>query len=159
MEPPSSRNITVLNESGRIIRKSRLVRAMNDAFRLHDKVDAHACLLLTTDEKIRELNRTFRGIDEATDVLTFPAGDYAGDQLGDVAIAVPYAERQANLRKVSLAQELGYLAIHGALHLVGFDDQTEPDRAEMVRQMNLVAVESGLKPDEAWASLLHGDAS
>jgi len=157
MEPPSSRNITVLNESERIVRKSRLARAMRGAFERHGKPDAKACLLLTSDERIRELNRDFRGVDESTDVLTFPAGDFAGDQLGDVAIAVPYAERQAKMRRVSLSQELGFLAIHGALHLVGLDDQTEPDRAEMVRQMNLVAQDAGLKPDERWASILHGE--
>jgi probable rRNA maturation factor len=159
MEPPSSRNITVLNESDHIVRKSRLTRAMGDAFRRHGRPNAKACLLLTSDERVRELNRQFRGIDESTDVLTFPAGAYSGDQLGDVAIAVPLAERQAKLRRVSLSQELGFLAIHGALHLVGFDDQTEPDRAEMVRQMNIIAVEAGLKPDENWASILHGDIS
>jgi len=157
MEPPSSRNITILNESERTVRKSRLVRAVSDAFSRHGKPNARACLLLTTDERVRDLNRQFRGIDEETDVLTFPAGEYSGDQLGDIAIAVPYAERQAKLRGVSLSQELGYLAIHGALHLVGFDDEAESDRAEMVRQMNLVAIETGLKPDLHWASILHGD--
>ena len=158
MEPPSSRTITVLNETERVVRISHLKRAVSAAFALHGKRGASACILLTSDERIQELNRAFRGIDESTDVLTFPAGDFAGDQLGDVAIAIPYAERQAKVRKVSLSQELGYLAIHGALHLVGFDDQSESDRAEMVRQMNIVAVAAGLKPDEDWASLLHGDS-
>lgn len=159
MEPPSTHTITVINESERVVRKAILARAMCDAFRRHGKPEAQACLLLTSDERIQELNRQFRGINESTDVLTFPAGDYAGDQLGDVAISIPYAERQAKRRGVSLSQELGFLAIHGALHLVGFDDEIESDRAEMVRQMNLVAVESGLKPDHEWASLLHGDAA
>lgn len=135
------------------------MRAMGDTFRRHGKPNAAACLLLTSDARVRELNRQFRGIDESTDVLTFPAGDFAGDQLGDVAIAVPYAERQAKMRRVSLSQELGYLAIHGALHLIGFDDQTEADRAEMVRQMNLSAIDAGFKPDEEWASILHGEIS
>ena len=156
MEPPSSRNITVLNESERNVRVAGLVRAMSGAFTRHGLPNAKACLLLTTDERVRDLNRQFRGIDESTDVLTFPAGDFAGDLLGDVAIAVPYAERQAKLRRVSLSQELGYLAIHGALHLVGFDDATETDCAVMVREMNSVAVETGLKADTDWASILHG---
>lgn len=106
---------------------------------------------------MRELNRKFRGVDESTDVLTFPAGDFPGAPLGDIAIAVPYAERQAKARGVSLSQELGYLAIHGALHLVGFDDESEEERARMVGGMNRVAVASGLKPDLQWSSLLHGD--
>jgi len=157
MEPPSTRNITVLNETERVVRRSSIQRAMATAFSLHGKPNAKACLLLASDERIQELNRDYRGVDESTDVLTFPAGDFAGDSLGDVAIALPYAERQARARRVSLTQELGYLAIHGALHLVGFDDQTEAERTEMVQQMNIVAADAGLKPDENWASLLHGE--
>ena len=157
MEPPSSHNIVVINETDRVVRTSRLKQAVAVALGRHGKGGLSACILLTTDEHIQELNRTYRGIDESTDVLTFLAGDFAGDQLGDVAISIPYADRQAKARRVSLSQELGFLAIHGALHLVGFDDQTETERAEMVRQMNLVAAEVGLKPDEQWASLLHGE--
>ena len=157
MEPPSSRNITVLNESERRLRTAVLKRAMSAAFQRHSHPNGRACLLLTSDEQVQELNRRFRGIDESTDVLTFPAGDFADGELGDVAIAVPYAERQAKKRRVSLSQELGFLAIHGALHLVGFDDETEEERAQMVREMNIVARDAGLKPDEEWASLLHGD--
>jgi rRNA maturation RNase YbeY len=157
MEPPSTEFITILNETGRTISSAPLAYAMSIAFAQHGRPKAKACLLLTSEEKVRDLNREFRGIDESTDVLTFPAGDFADGQLGDVAIAVPYAARQANVRAVSLDQELGFLAIHGALHLLGLDDQSELERAEMVRQMNLVAVASGLEPDEEWASLLHGD--
>lgn len=130
---------------------------MANAFRRHGLPEAKACLLLTTDERIRELNGRYRGVDESTDVLTFPAGPFADGQLGDVAVAVPYAARQARARGVSLTQELGYLAIHGALHLVGFDDQTEAERTSMVREMNLAAIDAGLMPDDNWASLLHGD--
>jgi len=157
MEPPSSHCITVINETDRVIRTNRLKVAVSTALKMHGKAGLGACILLTTDDQIQDLNRTYRGIDESTDVLTFIAGDFAGDTLGDIAISVPYAQRQSTARRVSLAQELGFLAIHGALHLVGFDDQTESERAEMVRQMNLVAMEVGLKPDTEWASILHGE--
>ena len=120
-------------------------------------------MLLTGDRQIRELNRTYRGVDETTDVLSFPSGDFPADDvertLGDVAISVEYADRQAAARGVSLTQELAFLTIHGALHLVGLDDETEPERARVVREMNEVAVEAGLKPDLDWASLLHGGPS
>ncbi len=130
---------------------------MASAFQSHGKSGASACLLLTSDEHVRELNLKFRGIDASTDVLTFPAGDHAGEQLGDVAISVPFAARQARRRGVSLSQELGYLAIHGALHLVGFDDETDDERDRMVHEMNRIAVEAGLKPDVHWSSLHQGD--
>jgi probable rRNA maturation factor len=153
MEPPSSRNITVLNQSERKLRTAHLRRAASLALARHGLSDANVCVLLTDDQHIRELNARFRGMDEPTDVLTFPSG--LPDPLGDIAISVEYAQRQAEARGVSLSQELGYLAIHGALHLAGLDDEEEAQRAHMVREMNAVAVEVGLKPDEAWASILH----
>lgn len=157
MEPPSIRphsyrHIAVLNESQRRVRTTLLKRAVGVALEQHGHPSAEVCLLLTSDEHIRELNRQFRGLDEPTDVLTFPSGE---DANGDIAIAVPYAQRQAKARGVSLDQELGFLAIHGALHLAGFDDLSEPERAEMVSEMNRAATAAGLAPDEEWASLLH----
>jgi rRNA maturation RNase YbeY len=122
-------------------------------------------VLLTDDEHIRELNRQFRFVDEATDVLTFPTSpdpeiaDVEGSYLGDIAISVPYAERQAKARGVSLSQELAYLAIHGALHIAGLDDEEESDRAKMVSEMNEIATTAGLKPDKDWHSILHGEAA
>jgi probable rRNA maturation factor len=157
MEPPSRSSVFIVNESGRRAPRSLLHRAVTATLELHGR-SGEITVLLCTDDAIRDLNAKFRGLDEATDVLTFPAGDFPGAPLGDIAIAIPYAERQASTRGVSLSQELGYLVIHGTLHLLGFDDESEPERAEMVAQMNRAAVASGLKPDEDWASLLHENA-
>ncbi|CAN5377108.1 hypothetical protein BH11ARM1_BH11ARM1_11370 [soil metagenome] len=157
MEPPSTGNITVINESNRRVRVTQLGHAAKTALSRHGKDHAAVCILLTDDENIRRLNHEFRGIDEATDVLTFPAAAFPGAPLGDIAISVEYAQRQAALRKVSLSQELGYLAIHGALHLIGFDDETDEDRLAMVGEMNDSAVAAGLKPDTNWYSILHGE--
>jgi probable rRNA maturation factor len=161
MEPPSSRNISVLNETGRRVLTSRVQRAVQAVLDQHGRSDAEICVLLTDDSEIQELNRRWRGLDESTDVLSFPGGDGAQDPLGDVAISLPYAERQAKVRGVSLTQELGYLAIHGSLHLLGFDDESDEDRLRMIREMNRAAVAAGLQPDEDWGSLLHdaGDGS
>jgi len=156
MEPPSTRFITVLNESRRRVRTRFLKHAVGVALSQHGHADAEVCVLLTSDDRVQELNRDFRTLDEPTDVLTFPSGEGAG---GDIAIAVAYAERQANVRGVTLEQELAYLAIHGALHLAGFDDECEADRAEMVSEMNRAAVAAGLPPDQDWASLLHQEAA
>jgi probable rRNA maturation factor len=119
----------------------------------HNARNGEVSVLLCEDEEMRDLNHQFRKLDESTDVLTFPAENPL--LLGDIAISVPYAARQATARGVALNQEIGYLAIHGALHLLGFDDETEDDRRVMVEQMNRAAVATGLKPDHAWASLLH----
>jgi rRNA maturation RNase YbeY len=156
MEPPSSGKVTILNESGFNLPADSLQVAVATAFAIHGVPEAEACVLLCTDEHILELNRQFRGISEATDVLTFPSGERSN--LGDIAISAPYAMRQAEARGCSLEEELSFLAIHGALHLVGFDDQTERERAEMVDEMNQVAHRIGLKQDLEWASLLHEEA-
>lgn len=120
----------------------------------HQARPGEISILLTDDQEIQDLNRRFRNIDEPTDVLTFPADNPM--LLGDIAISIPFAERQAKLRNVATSQEIAFLAIHGALHLLGFDDESEDDRSEMVEQMNRAATAAGLEPDMEWASILHG---
>jgi len=112
-------------------------------------------LLLTDDRQIQELNRSNRGIDEPTDVLTFPAPDFAGAPWGEIAISVDYAERQSRARGISLSDELCYLALHGALHLIGFDDINARDRERMFAEMHRLGVELGLPEQPEWTSVLH----
>jgi rRNA maturation RNase YbeY len=132
-----------------------IVAGLQAVFRLEQASPEDVSVLLTDDSMMQRLNLQFRGIDAPTDVLTFPLDS---DGSGDIAISVPYAQRQAAARGVSLTEELGFLAIHGGLHLLGLDDQSEPDRAEMVRRMNLAAEAAGLTPDLEWSSVLHAAA-
>ncbi len=159
MEPPSSLSVFVINESGLDIPVSPIEHAVSASLKTQGIMVGDVSVLLTQDSDIQDLNARYRGIDEPTDVLTFINTDSSAfpgtPLLGDIAIAVPYAQRQAELRGVPLNQELAYLAIHGALHLTGFDDQNESDRAAMVAEMNRVALQIGIPGDEAWASLLH----
>jgi probable rRNA maturation factor len=155
MEPPSRHVIAILNESGRRVPRSLINRAVSAALDLHGRRNQSISILISSDASVRKLNSQYRGIDEETDVLTFPGEEIPGAPLGDIAIAFPYAERQAKARGVSSSQELGYLAIHGTLHLLGFDDENDVDQAKMVSEMNRAAVKAGLKPDENWASILH----
>jgi probable rRNA maturation factor len=76
-------------------------------------------ILLTDNEGIRRLNRTYRKIDRPTDVLSFPQRDEA--VLGDIVISLEKAEAQAHEFGVSLEEELGRLVAHGILHLKGYD--------------------------------------
>lgn len=78
------------------------------------------------DESMRELNRKFRRKNKTTDVLTFP-GD--APLLGEIVISVDQARRQAADEKHSLATEVRYLILHGILHAMGFDHET--DNGEM----------------------------
>jgi len=90
---------------------------------------------LISDQRMRQLNATYRKKDSATDVLSFPAlgpGALApGPDLGDLAIALGVAKRQAREYGHSLATEIRVLALHGLLHLLGYDH--EADQGQMRR--------------------------
>lgn len=84
------------------------------------------------DRTVRRLNRDFRGKDKATDVLSFP-GEVSpeGRHLGDIVISIPTAGRQAKERGAALEDEVKLLLLHGVLHCLGHDHET--DRGEMER--------------------------
>jgi len=89
-------------------------------------------LRLVGDRKMLALQREFRGLDRTTDVLSFP-GEAGPDglHLGDVVISVPRAAAQAAERGHSIERELRLLALHGLLHCLGYDHET--DSGEMAR--------------------------
>jgi probable rRNA maturation factor len=93
-------------------------------------------VVVTSDRRIRRLNRLWRGIDAATDVLSFPAGDDPGPErhLGDVVIARETAARQARHEGHSLATELRVLALHGLLHLLGYDHERDSGRMARIER-------------------------
>lgn len=92
-------------------------------------------IAIVTDVRMRAINKQFRHKDVATDVLSFPAlepGALAlGPDLGDLAIALGVAKRQAREHRHSLATEVRILALHGLLHLLGYDH--EADQGQMRR--------------------------
>jgi len=93
---------------------------------------AEVHLVLTGDQKIRELNQQYRNIDCATDVLSFPDGDELPSGwplLGEIVISVDAARRQGADLKHGETRELCELALHGTLHLLGYDH--ERDQGEM----------------------------
>jgi len=81
-------------------------------------------ILLTNDKQLRALNLSFRGKDEATNVLSFPAVANNTHYLGDVAIAYGVTAREAKAAGKRMADHAAHLAAHGVLHLLGFDHQT-----------------------------------
>jgi probable rRNA maturation factor len=90
--------------------------------------EADTTVAFVSDARIRELNRRFRGLDKATDVLSFPSDD---DDLGDIAISVDRAEVQARENGMTFDEEVAQLLLHGLLHLSGYDHET--DNGEMNR--------------------------
>jgi len=98
-------------------------------------------VLLMDDARIRELNSKFRGLDEATDVLSFPSGSSTpGTEyyLGDIAISVPTSKRQAEVAGHSFEDELSLLAIHGTLHLLGYDHADRDQKEKMWRVQKVI---------------------
>jgi probable rRNA maturation factor len=122
--------------------RAALGRRLRLCMRLLDRSGSDVALLLTGDEEIRALNRHYRKLDRATDVLSFhqhdlrdesdPAGD--GVFLGDIVISVETALRRRG--KARLSGELARLAIHGLCHLFGHDHH-RPGEAKVMRGLEL----------------------
>jgi len=107
-------------------------------------VEANATLLLTGNPAIKQLNHNFRGINKATNVLSFPQfppeqikklKQYAGPvYVGDIAIGYPYIVAEARKERKSLKNHLSHMVIHGLLHLFGYDHiiSTEAEHMEQL---------------------------
>jgi len=102
-----------------------------------DSPPSEVHILVTDDQRIRELNRQYRQIDEATDVLSFPDGDELPDGrilLGQLVISRDMARVQADRAGHGEIRELEELTVHGVLHLMGYDhaqDHGEMDELEL----------------------------
>lgn len=90
-------------------------------------------VLITSNDELRELNRRFRGKDQATDVLSFPASPGVKPRYsGDIAISAEIAAQNARALGHTVAEEIKILALHGILHLRGYDH--ESDNGKMARR-------------------------
>lgn len=97
--------------------------------------DVDLSIVIENDEELRRLNKDFLGIDAPTDVLSFPADEFDPDNqskyIGDIIISYPQAERQARTAGHPTQNELQLLAVHGVLHLLGFNHADEDQKVEM----------------------------
>lgn len=112
--------------------RTAAARLLTDAGR----PDAEVSVLLTDDAAVHALNRDWRGVDRPTDVLSWaqeppPTLLAMEDALGDVVISLQTAARQAAARAWSLDEEVALLTVHGILHLLGHEDETEPGAKAM----------------------------
>lgn len=122
--------------------------------------DAELAISLVDNESIQSLNKEYRGIDSPTDVLSFPLiqfingepqiepGDVDAETnlafLGDIIISVEKALEQAEIYGHSIEREFGFLAVHGVLHLLGYDHETTEDEDIMFSIQEEVLEEMGL---------------
>ena len=109
---------------------AEFVRRVLIALRVDDDIH-EVSIAIVDDDAMRNLNRKFRKKNKTTDVLTFPADDSdadpnaSGRPLGDIVISIDQARRQATDQKHSLATEIRYLILHGILHALGYDHETD----------------------------------
>jgi len=137
--PPRKRlRVVVTDGRGRVRRADRLRRWLAEV--APPSVRGEVAIALVCDRKMRDLNRQYRGIDRATDVLSFPAmsevAPAAGVEphLGDIVIATGVARRQARVAGHPLGSELRCLALHGLLHLLGYDHERDTGQMERLER-------------------------
>lgn len=142
--------IEIVNEQDKINFTSEYEKITEDVIKAALKYegvkeDCYVFVTLTDNENIREINNEQRGIDSATDVLSFPVlefengqmlagvGDYYEDKLilGDVVLSLERTEEQRIEFNHSFEREMGYLICHSMLHLLGYDHETDDERAVM----------------------------
>jgi probable rRNA maturation factor len=116
--------------------KDMIERAVNAALKHQSQpLDSDLTIVLTDDVQLRELNREYLGIDEPTDVLSFPASESDPETgaryLGDILISMPYAARSADKAGHGLESEVQLLVVHGVLHLLGHDHAEADEKARM----------------------------
>ncbi len=137
-------------------RREPMIEVLGEGYSLHEKeteLIRRACqtaltmegargditVLIADPERIQTLNRDFRHVDRVTDVLTFPAWEGeaifapSDGYLGDIMICMERAKEQAEEFGHSLERELAFLAVHGTLHILGYDHM-EPEEEALMRQ-------------------------
>ncbi|RYG74728.1 rRNA maturation RNase YbeY [Lentibacillus lipolyticus] len=118
--------------------------------------EAELSVIFVNNREIREINRNYRQQDRPTDVISFAMQEKSDDEadilgedlplvLGDIVISVDKAKEQAEEYGHSLERELGFLTIHGFLHLLGYDHMNQQDEEAMFRKQDLILGEFGLE--------------
>lgn len=123
--------------------------AVSRCLETEGQADCEVSVTVVDDEQIAELNRQYRGVEGPTDVLSFSLREgppVAGDPeaLGDVVISAERAQEQAAEYGHSLARELCFLAVHGTLHLLGYDHATREEEERMMARTEAVLQPLGL---------------
>lgn len=119
-------------------------KAVLATVKTHNLENYEISVLLTDDSRMTELNREYRGIDASTDVLAFAMQEGENSNLmnphllGDIVISLETASRQAIDRAHSLEEEVVFLTVHGVLHLLGYDHQTEKESAVMFKKQDTI---------------------
>jgi probable rRNA maturation factor len=134
--------------------EANLLALLQTAATMEELADGEISVTFVNNDEIQELNRTYRDKNQPTDVLSFPM--YEADQveietyddepllLGDIIISIPKAKEQAVEYNHSFERELGFLLVHGFLHLLGYDHGDEVAEQEMFSRQEEILTKHGL---------------
>ena len=127
--------------------------------------DAEISVLLVNNEEIHSLNKEYRNIDRATDVLSFPLGENGeyddnpetgAKMLGDIVISLETAQKQAQVYGHSLEREVGFLTVHSMLHLLGYDHEESSLQERLMREKEEAILGNlGISRDETFVVSEH----
>lgn len=134
--------IIIFNQTNE--KTNQINRLLKKIFR-HIKTHERMQIILTNQQMIQEMNKQYRNIDKATDVLSFVNDDEMDSSLGDVFISVEQAKLQAEDYGHSFEREMGFLAVHGYLHLKGFDHHTDEEEKIMIVEQERILKQAKLE--------------
>ncbi|MBA4600751.1 rRNA maturation RNase YbeY [Thermoactinomyces mirandus] len=134
---------------------STIEKALRQAAKMENLSAADVSVMIVDNEQIHELNKEYRQVDRPTDVLSFPLWEPDEDwvivedeetvPLGDLVISLPKAREQAEEYGHTLERELGFLAVHGFLHLLGYDHESPEQEQEMFGRQEEILYLAGLR--------------
>lgn len=108
-----------------------LIKSVAEKFLKYYKIKKNLSIAFVGDTVIRRLNKNYRGKDKITDILSF---DGEAQDLGEIIIDYAQIKRQSRKYSKSIQDELIFILVHGLLHLIGYDDQTEKDRKIIIKK-------------------------
>ena len=142
----------IYNETKEEIKElEKIKELMKMAIKYEDLGNVEFNIIIVDNEYIHKLNKEHRGIDRETDVITFALEDYEDVTyedyrlLGDIYISIDKAKSQAEEYGHSFLRELSFLAVHGFLHLLGYDHMNEEDEKIMFTRQEKILDEAGIK--------------
>lgn len=141
--------INFVNETGLDTKKEeKLILKIFKQFKNKEEIFS---IIFTTPEEIRRINKEYRNIDKVTDVISFAYNDtnegkeFQGNEIGDIFICLDKALEQAKDYGHSFEREVGFLTVHGYLHLRGYDHMTKEDEKIMFSLQEKILEKAGLR--------------
>jgi len=122
--------IEVNNTTKIKINKKLIIEIAEKFFKVYKLKNKELSIAFISDQKMRRLNKNYRGLDKTTDILSFNGED---DFLGEIIISPLMIKKQAKENKNPFKYELSFIFVHGLLHLIGYDDETEKGRLKMIK--------------------------